>query len=90
MDTDAGAAVVMEASVARLPPGVKPGLGMAVAPEKLERAFARSVKSGEVDELRSCQGESSALVGPKVVLLSSERLETGCVDHGAIVADRAG
>ena len=89
VNADAGAAVVMEARVARLPPRVEPGLRVRASPEELEGALARSVESGEVDEPRRCPGKSSALVGPKVVVVSGERLETGCVDHGAILADRA-
>ena len=40
IDADAGAAVVVEACVARLPPLVEPGLRVVVAPEELERPLA--------------------------------------------------
>jgi len=90
VNADAGAAVVMEAGVARLPSRVEPGLGMAVAPEQLERPGPAAVERNKVDELGCRASQSRALVRREIVLAGRQGLETGGVDHYFIlILDRA-
>ncbi len=44
---------------------------MRVAPEELEGPFSGALERGDVDELGCCSGEGGALVGRKVVFVSS-------------------
>ena len=59
-DADARAAVVVEARVARLPPGVEPGLAVLVAPEQLERSRAARAASAAVSMRAAAARASSA------------------------------
>src|SRR4051794_39765083 len=61
-DADARAAVVVEARVPRLPPGVEPGLAVLAAPEQLEGARALAREGRGVDAPGRRASELGALL----------------------------
>ena len=60
---DARAVVVVEAGVARLPPGIQPGLRVRRPPEQARRSGARPVELVELDQRRRRTRQLGALVG---------------------------
>ena len=85
VDPAAGAVVVVVAAVARLPPGVEPGLGAGSAPEQdgLARAFA--VESVDVDQGGDARGQLCAAVGlEKADGADGDRIDLQL--HGRMVA----
>jgi hypothetical protein len=85
VDADAGAAMVVEAGVAWLPPGVEPRFRMIGAPEELERALTASLECREVDEVGGGSSESGALLGGEYAGGGGESIETSPIDHGVIL-----
>ena len=88
IDADAGASVVVESGVARLPPGVEPPLRVLVSPQELERPFALALERRDVDDLCSRSREARALLGREVLAGTRQCLEARSIDHRCIL-DRA-
>jgi hypothetical protein len=92
VDADARAAVVMEACVPRLPPGVEPRLRVLVAPEELGRPRAATVEGVQLDPLRRGAGESHAFLGSEVVIRGLRCFDALELGHGLVLSgfgDRA-
>jgi glucarate dehydratase len=85
VDADAGAAMVVEARVTRLPPHVEPGFGVRGSPQEIEVPLAVALERSRVDELRRGPRDVGALLGREIAIGQRERLESSGIDHGLIL-----